>query len=82
MYTQHYSEEVTMGKEKEPNAHGPDERKTYKSSNKPFEGSTPLLKGYYYTFNQEQQKVNEFQETTDKVIEVDTQAIPAAQGHP
>ena len=68
-----------MGKEKETNSRGSDERKTYKTSNKPFEGSTPLLKGYYYTFNQEQQKVDEFQETTDKVIEVVCSTLKQSQ---
>ena len=38
-------------------------------NNKHFEGSCPQLKGYYYTFNPEQPAVDEFQETTDKVIE-------------
>jgi len=39
------------------------------TNNKTFEGSCPQLKGYYYTFNPDQPAVDEFQETTDKVIE-------------
>lgn len=41
----------------------------YISSGK-FEGSHPQLIGYYYTYNREQQAVDQYQRTTDKLIEI------------
>jgi len=35
-----------------------------------FEGSYPQMKGYYYTYNPEQPSVDEYQQTTDKLIDI------------
>ena len=52
---------------------GSNNNKTSKSmpySNKVFEGSHIQMKGSYYTYDPEQQAVDQFQETTNKLIEV------------
>jgi hypothetical protein len=40
------------------------------SSNHQFEGSNPQMKGSYYTYNPEQPAVDQYQETTDKLIDI------------
>ena len=40
------------------------------SNSQPFEGSNPLMKGFYYTYNSEQQSVDQYQSTTEKLIEI------------
>ena len=40
------------------------------TNSQPFEGSNPLMKGHYYTYNSEQQSVDQYQSTTEKLIEI------------
>lgn len=44
-----------------------------------FEGSNPLLKGYYYTYNPEQSAVDQYAATTEKLIEVMCQSLKESQ---
>jgi len=48
---------------------GSNSHKHYKPSNT-FEGSNKEMKGSYYTYNPEQQAVDQYQETTEKLVEV------------
>jgi hypothetical protein len=38
--------------------------------NKVFEGSHPEMKGYYYTHNPDHQAVDQYQQTSEKLIEI------------
>jgi len=49
---------------------GHDSRNKHKSDHRPFEGSNPQMKGSYYIYNPEQPAVDQYQETTDKLIDV------------
>jgi hypothetical protein len=42
----------------------------YYPQNKLFEGSHPKMKGYYYTHNPDHQAVDQYQQTTEKLIEI------------
>ena len=52
------------------NKRGHDSRNNHKSDHRPFEGSNPQMKGSYYNYNPEQPAVDQYQETTDKLIDV------------
>ncbi len=46
-------------------------KRSPRGSNTPFQGSNSEMLGSYYTYNPEQQgAVDQFQETTEKLIEV------------
>ena len=49
---------------------GHDSRNNYKSDHRQFEGSNPQMKGTYYIYNPEQPAVDQYQETTDKLIDI------------
>ena len=49
---------------------GHDSRNKHKSDHRLFEGSNPQMKGSYYIYNPEQPAVDQYQETTDKLIDI------------
>jgi hypothetical protein len=61
-----------------PYSKGSSSHKHYKPSNT-FEGSNKEMKGSYYTYNPEQQAVDQYQETTEKLVEVVCSSFKEAQ---
>ena len=57
---------------------GSNSRRHYKPFNT-FEGSNNEMKGSYYTYNREQQAVDQYQETTEKLVEVVCSQFKASQ---
>jgi hypothetical protein len=57
---------------------GSNSHKYYKPSNT-FEGSNKEMKGSYYTYNPEQQAVDQYQQTTEKLVEVVCSSFKEAQ---
>jgi hypothetical protein len=48
----------------------PQSSNRHSSNQQLFEGSNPHMKGSYYTYNPEQPAVDQYQETTDKLIDI------------
>ena len=57
----------------------PSKSSRFKQSNQLFEGSNPSLKGWYYTYSPDQPAVDQYQATTEKIVEVVCQMLKESQ---